>query len=330
MDAFWLHKAGDGTVLERRMVAVPVPADGEMLVQVKAASLNRGDLMGRIHRHRVDQPRPAGVDGAGIVVEPGGSSFRPGDRVMFLGHGCFAEFATVNPELATDIPETMSFEQAAAVPGAFITAWSGLVQCGRASESDWVLLCGATSGVGVAALQIAKLLGAKVIATSGSAAKLSTLKALAADEVVLSRGSAFVEDVLRVTQGKGVDVSLNMVGATAFPGCIQVAADFGRVVLVGYVDGQLRAECDLEAVHGRRLVVTGTSNAPLTPAQRAEAQRGFMRDVFPALASGAIVPVIDRVFPFDELPAAKAHFDSHQQIGKVIVSLASVDPSTHE
>jgi NADPH2:quinone reductase len=321
MAAYWLRKVAEGTELARREVPLPSLFGNEMLVRMKAASLNRGDLMARIQRHNADQPRPAGVDGAGVVVDPGGSGFQAGDRVMFLGRGCFAEYSAVNAQLATCIPDGVSFEQAAAVPGAFTTAWTGLVQCAQVARGDWVLLCGASSGVGVAALQIAKYLGAKVIATSGSASKLSVLKAMGADGVVESRGSLFVDEVMRLTQGRGVDIALNMVGATAFPGCIQVAANFGRVVMVGYVDGQLRAECDLEAVHGRRLVITGTSNAPMTPAQRAEAQRGFMRDVFPALATGAIVPVIDKVFPFDELPAAKAHFDSHQQLGKVIVRI---------
>ena len=241
---------------------------------------------------------------------------------MFLGRGCFAQYAAVNPALAMHCPEPMSFEQAAAIPGAFTTAWTGLVACGRASRGDWVLLCGATSGVGIAALQIAKHMGAKVIATSGSPGKLGRLAALGADAIVQSRGSGFVKDVRQITGGEGVNVSLNMIGATAFQGCVEVAADFGRVVLVGYVDGQLRAECDLEAVHGRRLVLTGTSNAPMSPTQRADAQQGFLRDVFPALASGAIVPVIDRVFEFDELPAAKRYFDNHQQVGKIIVRIA--------
>jgi NADPH2:quinone reductase len=324
MNCYFLRKAGNGSavpVLERRKEPVPQLAGNEMLVEMKAASLNRGDLMARIQRHQVDQPRPVGVDGAGVVLDAGLSGFRIGDRVMFLGRGCFAEYAAINPDLATRIPRAMSFEHAAAIPGAFTTAWTGLVQCGQTSKSDWVLVCGATSGVGVAAIQIAKYMGARVIATSGSPAKLAALKAIGADVVVESRGSKFVHEVLDVTQGKGVNVSLNMVGATAFPGCVEAAADFGRVVLVGYVDGQLRAEIDLEAMHGKRLVLTGTSNHALSPAQRAEAQQGFMRDVFPALESGAIVPMIDRVFPFDELPAAKGHFDSYQQVGKVIVRI---------
>ena len=321
MISYWIRKVNNGTVLERREEPIPRLKGGEMLVRMRASSINRGDIMARARRHSADVPRPAGVDGAGEVIEPGTSGFAVGDRVLFRGHGCFAEYSAVDPRLAGLMPESFSFEQAAAVPGVFITAWEGLIQYGHVSAGDWVLLCGASSGVGVAALQLAKHIGAKVIAVSGSARKLEVLKTLGADAGVEARGSAFVDEVLRITSGKGVDVSLNMVGGTAFPGCVQVGADFGRVVLVGYVDGQFRAECDLEAVHSRRLLLSGISNTALTPAQRALAMDGLVRDVLPALVAGTIVPLIDRVFDFAELPAAKQYVETDQLIGKVVIRI---------
>ena len=220
------------------------------------------------------------------------------------------------------MPENFTWEEGAAVPAAFITAWEGLIEYGEAAAWNWVLLCGASSGVGVAALQIAKNLGCRVIVTSGSANKIVKLKSIGADEGIVARGSAFVDEVMRITEGKGVDVSLNMVGGTAFPGCVQVAGKFGRVVFIGYVDGQFRADCDLEAVHAKRLVLSGISNAMLTPAERALATKGVALDVFPAFKSGAIKPVIDRVFAFDELPAAKQYVETDQLIGKVIVRIS--------
>jgi NADPH2:quinone reductase len=321
MISYWIHKEGTGTVLERREQPTPQLEGNEMLVRMEAASFNRGDIMGRIGRHSAAQARPAGVDGCGLVVDPGTSGFREGDRVLFRSHGCFAHYAAVDPALAARVPSNFSPEQAAAIPGAFITAWEGLIQYGRARRDDWVVLCGASSGVGVAALQIAKNLGARVIAVSGSPNKLETLRRIGADAVITARGGGYGDEVRRITSSHGADVCLNMVGASAFPDSIQAAANFGRVVMVGYVDGQLRAECDLEAVHGRRLEISGISNTALTPAQRALAMQGFMRDVFPAIESGAIKPVIDRVFPFDELPAAKAYVETDQLIGKVIVRM---------
>jgi NADPH:quinone reductase len=289
---------------------------------MEAASINRGDIMGLARRHNADVPRLAGVDGCGIVEDPGHSKFAKGQRVLFRAHGCYAEFAAVNPMLAAPVPASLSPEQAAAIPGAFITAWEGLIQYGRARAGDWVLLCGASSGVGVAALQTARHLGTRVIAVSGSPEKRETLRQLGADAVVVARGRGFAAEVMRITENHGADVCLNMVGGTAFPDSVQAAANFGRVVMVGYVDRQLRAECDLEALHSRRLEISGISNTALTAAQRGLAMDGFMRDVFPAIASGAIKPVIDRVFPFDDLPAAKAYVETNRLIGKVVIRIA--------
>jgi len=324
MKSIWIRKDGDQTVLEWRETPRPGLEGNEMLVRMQAASFNRGDIMGRIRRHNVDQPRPLGADGCGIVVEAGSSGFPVGEQVFFRSHGCFAEYAAVDPGLAARVPPNLSVEQAAAVLSAFVTAWEGLLQYGRASRGDWVTLCGASSGVGVAALQIAKSKGARVIAVSGSPGKLDVLKRLGADHAVQARGGGYAESVLRITESHGADVCLNMVGATAFPDAIASAANFGRVVMVGYVDGQLRADCDLEAVHGRRLEISGISNSNLSPAQRAHAMQGFMRDVYPALASGEIVPVVDRVFPFDEAAAAAAkdYVESNQLVGKVILRIS--------
>ena len=123
------------------------------------------------------------------------------------------------------------------------------------------------------------------------------------------------------TGGKGVDVAVNLVGGTAFPACVQACADFGRVIIVGYVDNTMHADFDLETVHGRRLQIMGISNTPLTPAMRAVAHRGFMADFGAALESGAIRPLIDRVYSFEQAPAAKDYVETNQLIGKVVVTL---------
>ena len=321
MKSYWLVKTGERTALEPRVAPMPQPTPGRLLVRMKAASLNRGDLLARIKRHSAQGGRPAGIDGSGEVIDASGTAFTPGERVMFRAHACFAEYALVDPALAARVPERLSWEEAASVPAAFITAWEAVIQFGRLRAGEWLLLVGASSGVGVAAVQIAKHLGARVVGTSASAKKLAALKALGMEVGIEGRGGGFVEPVLAATAGKGVDVAVNLAGGTAFPACVRVAADFGRIIVVGYVDGVLNADIDLEAVHGRRLQICGISNAPLTPAQRALAHDGFMRDVYPALASGAIKPVIDRVFAFDELPAAKAYVDTDQFLGKVVVRL---------
>lgn len=323
MRAYWIKNTGTTTELILRDVPRPEPTASQLLVRMRATSINRGDMLARIKRHSAPDGRPAGIDGSGEVLAVGADvkDFHPGDRVLFRAHGCFAEYAVVDPALAARIPDTLSWEQAAALPAAYITAWESVVEFGRARAGDWVLVCGVSSGVGVAALQIAKSIGAKVIGVSGSAKKLAALKSHGLDVAVEGRGGMFVEAVSQATGGKGVNVAVNLVGGTAFPACVHAAADFGRVIIVGYVDGQMHADFDLESVHGKRLQICGISNTPLSPAQRAASMAGFMRDVYPALASGVIAPVIDRVFDFDELPAAKAYVDTDQFMGKVVVRM---------
>lgn len=321
MISYWIRKDGNGSVLEPREVPVPEMNPGQMLVRMKASSFNRGDIMGISRRHNFDEPRQVGVDGAGEVVDPGTTSFRNGDKVFFRGHGCFAEYAAVDGGLAALLPDRLTYEQGAAILGVFVTAWEALVQYGQVARNDRVLICGGSSGVGVAALQLARHLGAEVIVTSGSAGKLARLKDLGADAGVRARGSAFVDEVMRITEGKGVNAVLNMVGGTAFPGAVAVAAPFARIVMVGYVDGQQRSDIDLEAVHSRRLVISGISNTHLKPEQRVLAMEGMMRDLYPAFVSGEISPVIDRIFPFGALPEAKDYVESDQMVGKVVVSI---------
>jgi len=323
MKSYWIRHDNGNAVLELRELPVPQPAAGQMLLRVRAASLNRGDLLGTIRFHRAAEGRPAGVDAAGEVhaLGAGVTGFRRGDRVMVRGRGCFAEYVLVDPALATPVPAQFSWEQAAAIPISYVTAWEALIQFGRLKAGETLLVAGASSGVGVASIQLGNELGARVIGVSGSAGKLEKLRALGLHEAICARGEDFSARVLEMTEGRGVDLAVNLVGGTVFAACQHSLANFGRLAIVGYVDGVMTTPLDLEAAHGKRHEIFGISNAPLTPAMRAEATRGFNRDVMPAIAAGRIVPVVDRVFPFEQLPAAKAYVDSGAQIGKVVIRL---------
>jgi NADPH2:quinone reductase len=323
MKSFWIrHEAGKAELYLREL-PVPEPVPGQILLRVRAASLNRGDLLGAISFHRAPEGRPAGVDAAGEVhaVGAGVESFRPGDRVMARSRGCFAEYVLVDPGLATPIPASFSWEKAAAIPISYVTAWEALVQFGRLETGETLLIAGASSGVGVCSIQLGKVLGAKVIGVSTSESKLDRLKALGLDSAICARGEDFSGKVLELTGGKGADLAVNLVGGTVFAACQRSLGRFGRLAIVGYVDGVMTTPLDLEAAHGKRHEIFGISNAPLTPEMRAVATKGFERDVLPAIVDGRIEPVIDRVFPFHELPAAKAYVDAGAQIGKVVVKM---------
>jgi len=324
MKSYWINKTTNGTELELRELPVPTPGAGQVLVRVRATSINRGDIMGAIKLHSAKGGRPAGVDGAGEIaaIGAGVSSVAVGDRVMFRAKGCFAEYVIADATLLTPIPACLNWEQAAVIPIAYITAYEAILQFGRVQAGEWVLIAGASSGVGVAALQIAKICGAKVIGTSGSADKLARLKELGLDAGILTRGENFAEQARQITGSAGVGLSVNLVGGSAFAGCLEALTDFGRLAVVGYVDGQMLTGLDIEPVHGKRLQIFGLSNAPLSTAMRAVAQRGFEREVMPAISDGRIVPIIDRKFSFDELPAAKQYVEQNTLLGKVAIQIA--------
>jgi len=274
---------------------MPQAKPGEIVVRTRASSMNRGELLASIGWHGLDKPKPAGRDLSGEVhaVGTGVTGFKVGERVMARVHGAFSEYVSVAEHLVMPMPDPLSWEQAAAVPIAFVTAHVSLYTYGRIKAGEWVLIAGAASGVGVASMQAAKYAGARVIGTSGSAGKLEKLKSLGMDVGIHTRGGDFSAQVLDATGGRGANLALNLVGGSMFPGCLKSLANQGRLVIVGYVDGMMTSEIDLETVHGKRIEISGVSNAYLTPAERAEGTRAFVRDLMPAFRAGRILPVID-------------------------------------
>ena len=204
----------------------------------------------------------------------------------------------------------------------FLTAYEMLYPpYGKLKAGEWLLVTGASAGAGVASIQIAKLIGAHTIGTSGSAEKLARLKAIGLDVPIATRGAEFAEKVREATGGKGADLIVNLVGGSVFAECVSCLARRGRLAVVGYVDGVLKAEMDIEALHAKRLVLFGVSNKLRNAEQRAESARGFVADILPAIADGRIRPMIDRVYAFDELPAAKARMESNAHLGKIVVRM---------
>jgi len=319
------EKPAGGTEYELRELPKPQPKKGEMLVKVRAASLNRGEILASISLHRADEARPAGGDCAGVVeaVGEGVTKFKAGDEVIGRARGCFSEYVSMLEVQAAPKPPKLSWEEAGAVTTVSVTAYESVSQFGRLKAGETMVVAGAPSGVGVAAVQLGKYLGAKVIGVSRSQAKLDKLKALGMDlGIVAAAGGGFAEKVMEATGGKGANLGVNLVGGSAFPDLVKCAANQGRIAIVGYVDHKHHAEIDLEAVHGSRLQIFGVSNARLPADQRAEAMAGFIRVMLPGIVEGRIKPIVDKAFPFEQLAKAKDYVESDTQLGKVVLRIA--------
>ena len=320
MKSWYITSGKDATTLDLREVPVPEPKAGELIARVKAAGLNRGEFIAG-HGLSGGAPKAAGIEAAGEVVKVGEgvTAFQPGDRVMGRAFHAYSEFAMFRIGDAMAAPAKLSWEEAAGSCIAYLTAYDMLWPGGELKAGEWLLVAGASAGVGVASVQLGKLIGAKVIGTSGSAEKLKKLGALGMDLGLQNRNGGFEKTVLEATAGKGVNVVVNNVGGSVFAECIKVLAYKGRLATVGYVDGVVTAQLDILALHSKRLRLYGVSNKMRSAAEVAEGVRGFERDVLPAIASGYVRPVIDKVFPFAELPQAKAYMESNAHMGKIIL-----------
>lgn len=323
MKSYWIKTEHDKAVLELREVPQPQPKAGQIIVRVHASALNRGELIvgGVVHG---GPEKLGGNEVAGIVhaVGDGVTAVKTGDRVFGRARGGFAPYATMEAHQAMPMPERLSWEEAAAVPVSFLTAYEMLFPYGGLQRGQWLLVTAASSGAGVASVQIATMLGAHTIGTSGSADKIERLKAAGLEVGIVTRSGDFASRVKEASGGNGADLVVNCVGGSVFGECMRALAYHGRIATVGYVDGALKSEIDLGALHANRFVVFGVSNSRLGPEERAAAVRGFVRDVLPALADGRIKPLIDRVYAFDELPQAKARMESNAQVGKIVVRVA--------
>lgn len=324
MQSYWMQMTDTDTVIEQRDVPVPEVGPKQLLVRMHAGALNRGEfLLGHGLHGKPGSWKAIGGEGAGEVVAAGAEAggFRPGDRVMGRCAGAFSEYALMEAAEAMAMPAVLSWEEAAGIPLTFLVAYDMLVLQGRLKSGEWLLVNGVSSGVGVASLQLGKALGARVIGTSGSADKLASLEPLGLDVALHTRKPDFAPAVMEATAQHGADLIVNTVGGTVFAENVRALAFEGRLATVGYVDGVVHADIDLEALHAKRLTVFGVSNKLRSKEQRAAAVPRFAAEVMPHIAAGRIRPQIDQVMDFARLEDAKARMEAGAHVGKIVLRM---------
>ena len=326
MIAAIITRPGGPEVLELRDVPRPAPGTGEVLVRVRASALNRADLLQREGRYPAPPGSPVdipGIEFAGEVAALGAGveRWRGGERVFgIVGGGAHAEYLVAHERAVAAVPESMSWSEAGAAPEAFITAHDALVTQAELHPAERVLIHAVGSGVGLAAVQLVRAVGAVPYGTSRTADKIERARAAGLEDgVVPGPGLAGIpEAVARWTGGRGVDVVLELVGGAYVAADVEALAPAGRLVVVGTVAGA-RAELDLRRVLGKRLTIRGTVLRARPLEEKILATRAFEREVVPLLARGALRPVIDSEFPLADIRAAHERLASNATVGKVVL-----------
>lgn len=323
-----ITRPGGPDVLALRDLPDPEPGAEQILVRVRASALNRADLLQRRGAYPAPPGAPADVPGleyAGEVAAlgPGAREWRVGDRVYGLvGGGAHAEYVVVHERTAARVPDGLSWAEAAAVPEAFITAHDALVTQAEARPGETAIVHAVASGVGLAALQLARAAGLRVLGTARTAAKLERAR-----ELGLDAGLALPDDVAPLaafvhdrTAGRGADVALDLVGGPYVNATAQALAERGRLIVIGLLAGR-SGELDYGTVLRRRLTIRGTVMRARPLEERIATTRRFAAEVGPLLATGAVRPVIDSRFPLAELARAHERLEGNATYGKVVIEL---------
>ena len=323
MKAWFSIPGSKGAVFELRETPVPAAGAGQVLVAVRAAGTNRGELI-RAAEMRSGNPARAGGEFAGEIAALGDgvSGWRQADRVMGRTPGSYAGCVVVPQRALMRIPDGLPWPEAAAIPNVFVTAHDALVTNAAVASGESVVVTAGPSGVGTAAIQIARHLGANpVVATTRSPAKVAALRALGAREVVDTREAGWVDAVLGATAGRGVDVIIDHVGGPMLAANIQTLALQGRLVSVGRNAGRV-GDCDLDEIARKRARIIGVTFRTRTPEESLVCSERFATHLVEAFATGALKPVLDRTFPFDRLLDAHAYMLSDAQTGKIVLTMA--------
>jgi putative PIG3 family NAD(P)H quinone oxidoreductase len=325
MTVIAIRSPGGPDVLVPEQRPTPAPAAGEILVKVAAAGVNRPDVMQRMGLY---PPPPGATDIPGLEIAgevvargAGANRWKDGDKVMALVvGGGYAEYCLAHESHALPIPQSVSAVEAAAVPETFFTVWYNAFERGRLSAAETLLVHGGSSGIGTTAIQLAKALGARVIATAGSPEKCAACRELGADVAVNYKTEDFVAATKKATDGRGADVILDMVGGSYIERNYDAAAVEGRVVQIAFQDAS-HADVDFRRLMFKRLTHTGSTLRARAIADKAAIARAVEDKVLPLIAAGRVKPVIDSTFPVLEATAAHARMETSQHIGKIVLTL---------
>ena len=325
MRAIEIERPGGPEVLTLVERPVPRPKSGEILVRVRAAGVNRPDVLQRMGRYPVppeasDLP---GLEIAGTVVAcgEGATRWQPGERVCALANGGgYAEYCAVPEVQALPVPRGLGEVEAASLPETYFTVWTNVYERARLAPGESLLVQGGTSGIGVAAIQIAAALGNPVYATAGSDEKCAACVRLGAARAFNYRTEDFAAGVREATGGRGVDVILDMVGGDYVPRELKCLADDGRLVFIAFLRGA-KAELDIAEVMRRRLTLSGSTLRPRPTAVKGAIAAALRERVWPLIEQGRIRPVVYRTFPLAQAAEAHRLMESSEHIGKIVLAL---------
>ena len=324
MKAIYIAQPGGPEVLKPTERERPAPKVGEVLIQVKAAGINRPDIMQRMGKYPAPKDAPADIPGlevAGIVAQVSGSSaFELGDRVCaLLSGGGYAEYAVAPASQCLPIPEGLTFEEAASLPETFFTVWNNIFDIGQFKTGNTVLVHGGSSGIGVAAIQMITAMGGRVLVTAGTEEKCQTCSNLGAALAINYKRDDFVDKINAFTQGEGVDLVLDMIGGDYANKNIKLLNPSGRLIMINSMNGRM-AEVDLIQVMVKRLTITGSTLRPQSPEYKGRIAQNLAKHIWPLIPS-QIKPIVYQTFPLEQAFEAHRLMERSVHIGKIILEI---------
>ena len=319
-----ISQPGEPEVLKIVEAEIPQPKSNEILIQVKAAGINRPDVLQRKGLYPMPKgvtPIP-GLEVAGVVAAIGENvrDFKIGDRVCALTNGGgYAEYCIVPSTQTLIIPENLNFVQAAAIPETYYTVWANLFDIGQLKVGETALIHGGASGIGTTALSICHALGIQTFCTVGSDEKVEELKEIST--AINYKKDDFEKVILEKTEQKGVDVILDIVGAKYFTQNMNLLKRDGRLVILGFMGGRIAKEFDLQQLILKRAKVTGSTMRARTDQEKAEITQSLKQTVWSLLEQGKSLPIIYKTFAFEDVAKAHATMEQSEHIGKIVLEL---------